>query len=120
MKLFLTLLLTAFLFYGIQKTSFAQSNSNTIDSIKAINLLNTFIGEWEGEATAYFPRDKDRKNRKEKVVVTGKTILGGSYLECNTNWTQSNGENRELNIYLNYDKKKSLIDILFLYDDWPG
>ena len=120
MKLFITLSLAALIIFGNQNTSVAQSQLNTIDSIKAAKVLNAFIGEWEGDATAYFPRDKDRKNRKEKVVVSGKKILNGNYIECNANWTQSNGENRELNIYLNYDKKKSLIDILFLYDDWPG
>ena len=120
MKLSFTLLSVLIFFFAIQNTSFGQSQLNKIDSVRAVKLLNAFVGEWGGEATAYFPRDKDRKNRKEKVVVTGKKILGESYIECNTNWTQSSGENRELNIYLNYDKKKSLIDILFLYDDWPG
>ena len=120
MKLSFTLLSALFFFFAVQNTSFGQSQLNKIDSVRAVKLLNAFVGEWGGEATAYFPRDKDRKNRKEKVVVTGKKILGESYIECNTNWTQSSGENRELNIYLNYDKKKSLIDILFLYDDWPG
>ena len=120
MKSLFTLLSVSFFFFAIQNTSFCQTQINTIDSVKAAKLLDAFVGNWEGEATAYFPRDKEKKNRKEKVFVTGKTILGGSYVECNTNWTQSSGENRELNIYLNYDKKKNLVDILFLYDDWPG
>jgi Protein of unknown function (DUF1579) len=120
MKLFLTLFSIVFICYGIQNFSLCQTQTNQVDSAKAVKLLSAFVGEWSGEATAYFPRDKEKKNRKEKVEITGKTILGGSYIECNSNWTQSGGENRELNIYLNYDNKKAAINILFLYDDWPG
>ncbi len=66
MKLFFALSLVTFYIFGIQNTSFAQSQSNTIDSVKASKLLNAFVGEWVGEATAYFPRDKEQKKPERK------------------------------------------------------
>ncbi len=87
---------------------------------KSLGLLAPLIGEWEGTATQYQPRDKSRGHRVETVKVTCTQALKGTYIECSSTWTQSTGESRELRTFFNYDRRSRNYDILYLYDDWPG
>lgn len=84
------------------------------------DIIQVFQGQWEGEATAYFPRDAQKPNRIESIKAEGKIILKNSYVELYSTWTQPNGEFRELLTLWNYHIKKDSFQILYLYDNWPG
>ncbi len=84
-------------------------------------LLDVFVGEWEGTATAFFEREPERENRIEEISMVCKKILKGNYIRCESKWTNTkNGRVRDLVIYWNYDRRSDNYDILFLYDNWPG
>jgi len=115
MKLFITvfLIIITISLHG------QDENSSTKDTVDVSAIIKTFVGEWEGEATAFFPRKPDRPNRNEKVNVVCKEVLEGNYIECNTKWAIENGRTRKLLIFWTYNKKTEKFNILFLYDDWP-
>lgn len=83
-------------------------------------VLHTFVGEWKGSATAYYPRDSTRNNRIEKINAEGKKMLKDTYVEISSTWTQEDGSSRELLEFLNYHVRKDSFQILYLYDNWPG
>ena len=95
----------------------AQDKSKDFDPA---SVLNSFVGKWSGNATAYYPRDSTKKTRYETIEAIGRKILKDTYVEMQSTWTQENGESRELFILWNYHIKKDSFQILFLYDNWPG
>jgi len=98
-------------------TALAQNQRKTST---AFEILNTFVGEWEGNATLYYPRSEGKTERKETISVICDTVLKGTYIECNSIWKQTNGNTRELITYWNYDAWIDSFQILYLYDNWPG
>lgn len=110
--------ISVFIFGGFQAKICSQTRSSVNDSTNVERILEVFVGEWEGHATAYFPRNENRSNREETVSAVCTKVLGGNYIQCITNWTQQNGQSRELYIYFNYDKRNEVYKVLFLYDDW--
>ena len=119
MKYLLSVLLVfAILSFTHQPYAKCQTQILANDSAFVKEVLDVFVGEWEGHSTAYFPRDKDRPNREETVKVVGTKVLNGNYIQCISNWLSIEGRNRELFIYFNFDKKNSAYKVLFLYDDW--
>ncbi len=86
----------------------------------ATKILQSFVGEWEGSATAYYPRQEDKTPRKEMITVNARKMLKDTYVECSSVWTQPNGDYRELMIYWNYNTRADSFQILFFYDNWPG
>ncbi len=103
----------AIILFFLALSVFAQADNK-------LDVLNTFVGKWEGKATAFFPRDDDRPNRTEEVTVECRKLLKDTYIECSSVWTQPNGDYRELMTYWNYDRRSDKYEILFLYDNWPG
>ena len=102
---------------------FGMAHSQTTihpDSAAAGEWLATLIGEWEGTATAYFPRDTGRSPRVERVTASCEWALGKAYVECRSVWTTDEGSVRRLITYFNYNHRSGEFDILFLYDNWPG
>jgi hypothetical protein len=95
-------------------------SSPQVASQDTSNIIGIFEGEWEGNATAYFPRDKNRENREEVVKAECKKILKDTYIQCSTSWTRTDGRTRTLMIFLNYDNENKNHEILFIYDNWPG
>ncbi len=83
-------------------------------------ILDVFVGEWQGTATAWFPRLDDREPRRESVEATCSKTLKGTYAEFRSTWTQPDGKSRDLIIFWNYDARRDSFQILFLYDNWPG
>lgn len=83
-------------------------------------FLDAFIGEWEGTATAWYPREDGRPPREETVRVTCRPVLNGTYVECHSVWTTGTGTSRELLTFWNYDQEVDSVNILFLYDNWAG
>jgi len=97
---------------------YAQENSNQVDNKD--ELLDLFVGDWEGNATAYFPREEGREERKEIITVHAKKILKDTYIHCSSDWKNTKGGERQLEIFWNYDHHSEKYEILFLYDNWPG
>ena len=93
---------------------------NKMDIANPLDILNVFVGEWEGSATAFYPRIEGKENREETIYVTCRKVLKGTYIECNSIYKQTNGNSRELLVYWNYDAKADSFQILYLYDNWPG
>ena len=93
---------------------FAQDSSST-----HLAVLDVLEGEWEGTATAYFPRSKDRPPREETVTVVSRKVLKNTYIQFHSKWTQPTGETRELFTFWTYSSEKKNYEIMFLYDDWP-
>lgn len=85
-----------------------------------LGKLKPIIGNWEGVAKRYNPRDSIQKIEIESIHASCKAILDSTYIECTTVWKSNNGSKRNLNIYFNYNSRQDLYDILFLYDNWPG
>ncbi|WP_420580917.1 hypothetical protein [Reichenbachiella sp.] len=112
-KLNKTLVLLLFTFSSVH-------GQQSIDSFDPLPILHTFIGEWTGNATAYFPRDSSRATRFETIQAVGKKILKGTYVEISSTWKQKNGSTRELLELLNYHVRKDSFQVLYLYDNWPG
>lgn len=100
--------------------STASAQTGSSDSLTAQQLLNLFIGKWEGTATALYPREMERPLREEQVEVECRPVLGGTYIECRSTWTTGDGASRELLTFWNYDQAADSVNILFLYDNWPG
>jgi len=98
-------------------SAFGQNKPKTSS---AFEILNTFVGEWQGTATLYYPRSAGKSERKETISVICDTVLKGTYIECNSIWKQTNGNTRELITYWNYDARTDSFQILYLYDNWPG
>ncbi|MDW3209897.1 MAG: hypothetical protein R8N23_08525 [Reichenbachiella sp.] len=108
--------LIALLFFACS-TALAQNESKTFDPQP---VLVTFVGEWTGQATAYFPRDSSKTTRLESIQAVGKKILKDTYVEIKSSWTQEDGSTRELLELLNYPVRKDSFQVLYLYDNWPG
>ena len=102
---------------AIQPNLYSQSQSSTIDSTNAKDLLNVFIGKWNGRGTAFYPRVKDRLDREETVTATGTKVLGGNYIQCSVKWTRKDGQSSELLIFFNFNVNINRYQVLFLYDD---
>lgn len=98
-------------------SAFAQQGAKNFDPLP---ILHTFIGEWTGDATAYYPRDSSRTTRFETIQAVGKKMLKETYVELSSTWTQKDGSTRELLQLLNYHVRKDSFQVLYLYDNWPG
>lgn len=83
-------------------------------------VLEQFIGRWQGSATARFPRRPERALRQESVVADCKKALKATYVECRSQWTSTEGAIRELRMFWNFHPSEGQFEILYLYDNWPG
>lgn len=115
MKLKIKILLLSI--FTVVHSSSAQKNSENFDPLP---VLQFFVGQWSGEATAYFPRDSTKANRHETIRATGKKMLKDSYIEISSIWTQPDGTHRQLLEFINYHVRKDSFQVLYLYDNWPG
>ncbi|WP_422359582.1 hypothetical protein [Reichenbachiella sp.] len=98
-------------------SAFAQQESKKFEPLP---ILHAFVGEWTGEATAYYPRDTSKESRFESIRAVGKKMLKETYVEIQSTWTQADGTSRELLELVNYHVRKDSFQVLYLYDNWPG
>jgi hypothetical protein len=80
-------------------------------------VLDVFIGEWEGTAILYYPRNPAREPREEAVTVKCQSVLKGTYIHMHSTWTQKDGQSRELYTFWSYNPENKDYEIMFLYDD---
>ena len=104
----------------IANVSFADDESEKAKEKEMLKVLDLFVGEWKGKATAYYERDKDREPRIETVKINATKILKNTYVKMESVWTTPDGNTRELLVFFNYNRRTDKFDILFLYDNWPG
>lgn len=79
--------------------------------------LEFLIGNWEGEAEHYYPREPGKPGRVEKSRAKCRYILQKAYILCKTVWTRGDGQERRF--HLHFNALDSAYQVLFLYDGWP-
>jgi hypothetical protein len=90
------------------------------DASSASGVPDLFLGKWEGTATAFFPRDPERQPRRESVTAECTHALKDTYVRCRTTWVSEAGDSRELLIFWNHNSRENNVQVLYLYDNWPG
>ncbi|MBT8061506.1 MAG: DUF1579 family protein, partial [Gammaproteobacteria bacterium] len=98
----------------------AATQANEPSPSPGLDVLENFVGRWQGTATAYFPRQPERESRHEQVQASCEKALEGTYVECRSIWTDTNGATRELRMFWNFHAREDRFEILYLYDNWPG
>ena len=90
------------------------------DSSGPMSRFQPLIGEWKGEATIFKPRNEGEATLTETVEAVCAKILEGSYVECRTNWSRSDGRRRAHHGYINYNESEQAFQQLFLFRGWSG
>lgn len=85
---------------------------------RATGDLNFFLGHWEGEGAFLRPFDAGAAPIPETVRASCEYVLAEAYIQCATTWTRTNGRQRSVLMFWNFNDVSGAYEGLFLASNY--